>query len=128
MTETPAPRAPLNVETDLDLTIDGVRTDVSSTGDRLFISFASLRAAGTALGGLPQVKLPELSALLAETDLTVEIRARDRTVFALGAEATAGPLSQRLGVAPAQVRLAGLVAAMGQEVLTGLKRVRNLLR
>ncbi|MFT4923594.1 MAG: hypothetical protein ACI8XM_002822 [Haloarculaceae archaeon] len=127
VTETPAPRAPLSVETDLELSIDGIRPDVGSTGDRLFVDFPSLSAAETAMRGLPQGSVGELTELLAATDLTVEVRSRGRTVTAIGADATPGPLSQRLGFAPAQVRVAGIVAAVGQEFAAGVRRVRQLL-
>lgn len=127
MTEPPAPRAPLAVETDLELTIDGARADVRSTGDRLFVEFQSLSAAARALRGLPSGRTNEVAALLAATDLTVEVRSRGRTVVAIGADAPAGPLSQWLGTAPAQIRAAGLVAAVGQEFAAGIRVVRELL-
>jgi hypothetical protein len=126
VTEPPAPRAPLAVETDLELTIDGARADVRSTGDRLFVEFQSLSAAASALRGLPSGRTNEVAALLAATDLTVEVRSRGRTVVAIGADAPAGQLSQWLGTAPAQVRAAGLVAAVGQEFAAGIRVVREL--
>ncbi|MUV57386.1 hypothetical protein GJ632_08695, partial [Halogeometricum sp. CBA1124] len=38
-------RAPLTVQTDLTLSVDGRPVDVSSTGERLFVEFPSLSAA-----------------------------------------------------------------------------------
>jgi hypothetical protein len=127
VTETPAPRAPLSVETDLELSIEGSRADVDSTGDRVFVNFPSLSAADTAMRGLPPGGIGELTALLSATDLTVEVRSRGRTVVAIGADATAGRLSQRVGVAPAQVRITGILGAMGQEIAAGVRRVRQLI-
>jgi hypothetical protein len=128
VTETPAPRAPLAIETNLELTIDDTRAEVSSTGNRLFINFLSLGAANTALRGLPPGGKGEFTELLEETDLTVEVQSRRRTVIAIGADATAGPLSQRLGFAPAQVRVAGIAGAVGQEFAAGVRWVRQRLR
>lgn len=127
MTEPTSPRAPLAVEADLDLTINGARADIRSTGDRLFVEFPSLRALGRARRGLPQTRMTEANALLAETDLTIEIRSRGRTVVAIGADAPAGRLSRWLGTAPAQVRLAGLAGALGQEFRAVVRVVRDLL-
>lgn len=125
MTETSAARAPLTVETDLDLTIDGSQIDVHSTGDRLYVEFPSLRAARTALTGLPPKRVSGVVSLLKETDLTIEVRSRNRTVLALGTDAPAGAVSRWLGAAPAQIRVAGLAAALGQELAAGVRAVRR---
>ncbi|MEF8780423.1 MAG: peptide ABC transporter ATP-binding protein [Haloferacaceae archaeon] len=127
MTETPDARAPITVETDLELTIDGARADVRSTGDRLFVEFPSLSAAARGLRGVPRTRTGEAAALLTATGLTVEIRARGRTILAIGADAPAGPLSQWVGTAPAQVRAAGLAGAAGREIAAGIRAVRELL-
>lgn len=126
MSKTPPPQAPLAIETDLELTIDGARADVRSTGDRLFVEFPSLGSAIRATRGFPRARIDEVAALLAVTDLTVEVRSRDRTIAAIGADAPAGPLSRWLGTAPAQVRAAGLVAAVGQELGAGFRVLRDL--
>ncbi|WP_340101548.1 hypothetical protein [Salinibaculum salinum] len=126
MTETPAPQAPLSVETDLEITIDGTRADIRSTGDRLFVEFQSLGGAIRAARDVPGARMDEIAALLDATDLTVEVRSRDRTIVAIGADAPAGPLSRWVGTAPAQVRAAGLVAAVGQEVGAGIRVLRDL--
>jgi hypothetical protein len=127
VTETSASRAPLTVETDLDLTIDGTQIDVRSTGDRLYVEFPSLRAARTALSGLSPKRVSGVVSLLKETDLSIEVRSRNRTVLALGADAPAGALSRWLGAAPAQIRVAGLAAALGQELAAGVRVVRRRL-
>lgn len=127
MTETPDSRAPITVETDLELTIDGARADVRSTGDRLFVEFPSLTAAARGLRGVPRARTGEVAALLATTGLTVEIRSRGRTVLAIGADAPAGALSRWAGTAPAQVRASGLAGAVGREIAAGIRVVRELL-
>ncbi|MGM0398841.1 MAG: hypothetical protein ACQEQY_07580 [Halobacteriota archaeon] len=128
MTETAKPRAPLTVTTDLEITVGTARVDVRSTGDRLFVDFPSLGALSRAKGGLSRRRIEGIAALLATSDLTVEIRARDRTVFAVGADAPAGPVSRWAGTAPAQVRVLGLLAAVGQELASGVRVIRDLLR
>jgi hypothetical protein len=122
-----ASRAPLTVETDLELTIDGARVDVRSTGERLFVDFPSLPALARAARGLPQTRVTEAAAVLVTTDLTVEFRARGRTVAAMGADAPAGPLSQWLGLAPVQIRAGGVAAAISREVGAGVRVLRALL-
>lgn len=127
MTETPAPQAPLAIEANLEVTIDGTRADVRSTGDRLFVEFPSLGGAIRAARSFPQTRTNEVAELLAATGLTVEVRSRNRTVVAIGTDAPAGPLSQWLGAAPAQVRVGGIAAALSQEVAAWVRIVRNLV-
>ena len=106
-------RAPLSVVTeDLILTVDGVDLDVRSTGDRLFVEAATVRDAIQVVRRLPRDADPRgPAALLVATDLTTEVRVHGRTVAVVGADARPGPLSRRLGVAPAEVRPAGVVGA-----------------
>jgi hypothetical protein len=110
--------APLSVETDLSLTVNGAEAAVRSTGERLFVEFESASDAFQALRGLPDggAGADQLTALLRTTDLTAEVRVRDRTIAVLGSDARAGPLSRRLGVAPAEVRLGGVLGVAGREV------------
>ena len=106
-------RAPLSVATeDLTLTVEGVDLDVRSTGDRLFVEAATVRDAVRVARNLPgDTDAHGPAALLTATDLTAEIRVRGRTVAVIGADARPGFLSRELGVAPAEVRLAGLLGA-----------------
>jgi len=106
-------RAPLSVATDdLTLTVEGVDLDVRSTGDRLFVEVATVRDAVRVARSLPEdADARGPSALLLATDLTAEIRVRGRTVALIGADARPGFLSRKLGVAPAEVRIAGAVGA-----------------
>ena len=126
MTNRPAPRAPLTVDSDLELTIDGTRAVVRSTGNRLFVEFPSLAGATRAARSLPQSRIDEVAALLVTTDLTLEVRSRDRTIVAIGADAPAGQISQWLDIAPAQIRIAGILAAVGQEFGAWIRVVRDL--
>jgi hypothetical protein len=107
--------APLSVETDLSLAIGGGRADVESTGQRLLVRFHSIPDAVRAFRGRPADAGDALPALLTATDLTVEVRVRDRTVLVAGAGARAGPLSRLLGIDPAEVRIGGVVGALGAE-------------
>jgi len=106
-------RAPLSVVTeDLTLSVDGVDLDVRSTGDRLFVEVPTVRDAVRVARSLPNdgdARGP--AALLTATDLTTEIRVRGRTVAVIGADARPGRLSRELGVAPAEVRVAGALGA-----------------
>jgi hypothetical protein len=112
VSRTDAP-APLSVTTDdLTLTVDDIQIDVRSTGDRVFLEVPTVREALRVARSLP----PDADAsgptrLLAATDLTTEVRVRGRTVAVLGAAARPGPLAANLGVAPAEIRLGGVIGA-----------------
>jgi hypothetical protein len=121
-------RAPLSVATDdLTLTVEGVDLDVRSTGDRLFVEAATVRDAVRVARSLPEeADARGPSALLLATDLTAEVRVRGRTVALVGADARPGPLSRRMGVAPAELRLAGVLGAASGGVSAAGSRVRRL--
>lgn len=121
-------RAPLTVQTDLTLTVDGRAVDVSSTGERLFVEFPTLAAAVRTMYRSPPKASRRLHELLTTTDLTVEVRVRDRTVAVSGIGARPGALSERLGVAPAELRVGGAVGAVGQELSAAGRRLRKLSR
>lgn len=106
-------RTPLSVAADnLTLTIEGVDLEIRSTGDRLFVEAATVRDAIRVARNLPgDTDAHGPAAVLTATDLTTEIRVRGRTVAVIGTDARPGILSHRLGVAPAEVRLAGAVGA-----------------
>ncbi|WP_318567607.1 peptide ABC transporter ATP-binding protein [Salinigranum marinum] len=122
------PRAPLSVATDLTLTVNGAEAAVRSTGERLFVEFPSLSAALRALGGIPGGEADRLTDLLRTTDLTVEVRVRDRTVAVAGAEAQPGVVSRRLGVAPIESRLGGVLGAVGRELAAAVEAVDRTFR
>lgn len=106
--------ASLSVESDLSLAIDGGEASVESTGRRLLVSFPSVPDAMRVLRGRPP-GADWLPALLTATDLTVEVRVRDRIVAVAGADARPGPLSRLFGISPLEVRLCGVVGAVGVE-------------
>jgi hypothetical protein len=114
-------RAPFSVVTeDLTLSVDGIDLDVRSTGDRLFVEVATVRDALSVARRLPDRRdASGPAALLTATDLTTEIRVRGRTVAVIGADARPGLVARELGVAPAEVRLAGALGA-GVSGLTAL--------
>ena len=122
------PTAPLSVATDLTLTVNGAEAAVQSTGERLFVEFPSLSAALRALRGLPGDGTDRLTALLTTTDLTVEVRIRDRTVAVLGAGAHPGVVSRRLGIAPVEARVGGVFGVVGRELSAGLAALDRAFR
>ncbi len=124
------PHAPLSVSTDLTLSIDGVDATVTSTGERVFVEFASVPDAVRALraSGVSSARTTRLDALLHTTDLTVELRVHGRTVAVVGTDARPGALSRQLGVVPAELRLGGGVGAVGRELADGVATLRRALR
>jgi hypothetical protein len=121
-------RAPLSVVTDdLTLAVDGVELDVRSTGDRLFVEVPTVRDALRVARKLPSdgdARGP--TALLTATDLTTEVRVRGRTVAVVGADARPGRLSRELGVAPAEVRIAGALGAGASGLSAAARAPRRL--
>jgi hypothetical protein len=115
--------APLRVETDLDLRIDGYQAEVGSNGAEIFIDFGSLSAANNVQRSLHPDLLPKLFAVLTATDLTLELRSRGKTIMTIGSTATAGPISKVLGVAPAQIHVAGLIGSVTRAFAARLRGV-----
>lgn len=124
---TAAERAPLSVETDLDVSLDGQPIQVTSTGERLFVELPSVLAGIRALRSGAPVYDPRLGGLLRTSDLTVEVRVRGATVLVVGADASPGALSERVGAAPAEVRLGGVLAALGREAVVDARTGRRWL-
>ncbi len=118
--------APLSVETDLTLTVDGTPVELQSTGERLFLEVPTLQTA-LQLARDGEALRDRVSQVLALTDLTVEVRVRGATVAVAGSEARPGPLSRELGVDPVEVRIGGGVAAVGRELLAGGRRVAQFV-
>jgi hypothetical protein len=109
------PVAPLSVEADLAVSIDGGEATVESAGRRVVVRFESVPDAMRALRGRPRDAEGELVTLLDATDLAVEVRIHDRIVAVAGPEARPGALARLLGVAPIEVRAGGLLGALGVE-------------
>ena len=123
------PRAPLSVTTDdLTLTVDGVRMDVRSTGDRVFVEVPTVRGAIRTVRSLPvEADATGPTRFLIGADLTTEFRVRGRTVAVLGTGARPGPIARGLGVSPAEIRLAGLVGAGWSGLSAAADAVRRFL-
>jgi hypothetical protein len=128
VSDTESPRAPLSITTDLTLAVNGVEANVDSTGERAFVRFRTLsdalRAARGQSGGLPTV----VDELLSTTDLTVEVRARDRTLAVFGAGARPGVVSRLVGVDPVELRLAGVIGAAATGVSIAVETAVAVLR
>ena len=114
--------SPLTVDADLTLTVGGADAALRSTGERLFVEFPSLTAAIRALRSFPPSERRRLHAVLTAADLALEVRARNRTLVALGAGARSGLIARLTGLDPAEVRLcaplsaawAGVTATVGR--------------
>lgn len=118
----------LSVETeDLTLSVDGVEAAVHATDHRLFVEVGSVRDALRVARRLPDDSVSDRAvAELVRGGLTAEIRVRGRTVAVAGADARPGPLSHRLGVAPAELRLAGVVGAGYGGLSATVRRAQRL--
>jgi hypothetical protein len=116
--------APLSVETDLSVRLDGTEAALRSTGDRLFLEFPSVVAVVEAMRSLPATERRHVHETLTAADLTLEVRARHRTLAVLGADAVAGPLARELGMEPAELRLGGVLSALWAGVTTTVRRLR----
>jgi len=118
----------LSVETeDLTLSVDGVEAAVHATDRRLFVEVERVGDALRVARRLPDGSVADRAvAELVRGGLTAEVRVRGRTVAVAGADARPGPLSHRLGVAPAEVRLAGVVGAGYGGLSAAVRRARRL--
>jgi hypothetical protein len=118
--------APLSVETNLTLSVDGTPVELRSTGDRLFVDVPTLATAVKLLRTQSVVR-ERLTETLRVSDLTVEIRVRGATVAVAGARARPGVLSREFGTDPVELRLGGVTVAGGRSVLTAIRTVARLL-
>lgn len=110
--------APLSVEADLSVVIDGGEAKIESTGQRLVVRFPTLTDAMRAFRSRRPAAGTELSTLLTVTDLSVEIRARDRIVAVAGVDARPGLLSRLLDLESIEVRLDGVAGAVVAEAVS----------
>jgi hypothetical protein len=127
---TESSQIPLSVNADLTISVDGGTAEVSSTGDRLFVTFQSILPAINALRGLPSEpdSTDTVAAVLSRTDLTTEVRIHDRTVAVIGSQANPGALSETLSADPIEVRLGGILGALTREISDTVGRVRQLFK
>ncbi|MFB6252303.1 MAG: hypothetical protein ABEI27_11585 [Halobellus sp.] len=112
---------PVSVDADLTLEVAGTKAEVQSTGERLFVLFPSLPGAVRAVRRLPEGGETRLEQLLELTDLTVEFRIRDRTVAVAGVGADPGTVSTQLGAAPIEIRIGGVLGAVGRELVIAFR-------
>ncbi|MGM0448376.1 MAG: peptide ABC transporter ATP-binding protein [Methanobacteriota archaeon] len=121
-------RDALSVATDdLTLSVDGVDAPVHATDRRLFVEVERVGDALRVARRLPGESVSNRAvAELVRAGLTAEIRVCGRTVVVVGADARPGPLAHRLGVAPAELRLAGVVGAGYGGLSATVRRARRL--
>lgn len=115
---------PLSIGADLTLTVDGRAATLRSTGDRLFLEFPSVVSVVEAMQSLPATERRRVHEALMAADLALEVRARHRTLAALGAGAVAGPLARQFRVEPAELRLCGVLSALWAGVTATVRRLR----
>jgi hypothetical protein len=129
-TPTEPSQIPLNVNADLTVSVDGGEAEVSSTGDRLFVTFPSVLPAVSALRDLPNDpdSTDAVATALSRTDLTTEVRIHDRTVAVIGSQAKPGVLSEALSADPIEVRAGGALGALTREISDAVKRVRQFFK
>ncbi|TKX72891.1 peptide ABC transporter ATP-binding protein [Halorubrum sp. GN11_10-6_MGM] len=122
-------RDALSVATDdLTLSVDGVDLPVHATDRRIFVEVERVADALRIARRLPDPSVSNRAiGELTRGDLTADIRVRDRTVAVVGADARPGPLSRRLGVAPAEFRLAGVAGAGYGGLSAAVRRARRLV-
>ncbi|MEF8778170.1 MAG: hypothetical protein V5A36_04580 [Natronomonas sp.] len=121
-------KTPLFVTADLTLQTEGVEAEIKSAGDRLFVEIGSLadgiRLARGSSGGIEE----RLRPVLEQTALTVEIRIRGRTVAVSGSDSRPGIVSRFSGIDPDEVRVGGILGAIGAEISAGVQAGRRLIR
>lgn len=110
------PVAPLSVETDLALAVDGIDVTVESTGSRLLVGVETVPEA-LEIATRHADADRHIHTLLTATGITAEIRVRDRIVAVVGADARQTILSRVLGTAPVELRLGGTLSALGTELV-----------
>ncbi|MEF8881091.1 MAG: hypothetical protein V5A34_01020 [Halapricum sp.] len=101
----------LSVTANLSVTVDNIDLAISTVGDRIRVQVPSVRA-GFRLLRREHERLPALSRVLSEADLTAEIRVGSAVIAVAGTDAAPGTLSQLLSLGPVEVRLRALVPAV----------------
>lgn len=92
--------APLDVEADLTIAIEGEAVRVTSRTNKPLVDLPSTRVALALArqgGGRGLRLLPAIASVLAAADVTAGIAIDGTGVAVLGAEADPGPLAKRLG-------------------------------
>ncbi len=100
----------LSVTADLSVSIDGIDITVGTVDDRIRVQLPSL-GAGVRLLRSEHDRLPALSRVLSEADLTAEIRVGTTVIAVAGREAAPGLLSELLSLDRIEVRPRALIHA-----------------
>jgi hypothetical protein len=88
--------APLAVEADLTIGVEGEELRITSRTNRLLVDLPSARVA-LALARRGGSSLPAIAGVLAAADLSAGIAIEGTGVAVLGAEADPGPLARQVG-------------------------------
>lgn len=110
----------LAVEADLSLTVEGQPVSVSGSGNHLTVSVPTVRGAITILRGLGTITelVEPFGSRLVESDLSADVEVAGVVVARIGPHVEPTALSERLGIAPAQVWPGAVVRAALREVTT----------
>lgn len=92
----------LSVTVNLSVTVDGTELAVSTVEDCLRVQVPSVWSSLRLLQS-ERDRLPQLSRILSEADLTAEIRVGGSVIAVAGADATPGAISQLLSLGPVEV-------------------------
>ncbi len=113
-----APKGTLDIESSLQLEIDGETADIRGEGDTLVIDVPSRHMARSFLSGLPPAgrkrkTVRQMDDLLQAVGLTIDIRVEGDTVAKAGRRAKPGGLSRLVGL-PVEVPVSAVVAELKQ--------------
>ncbi len=113
-----APKGTLDIESTLQLEIDGETADIRGEGDTLVIDVPSRRMARSFLSGLPPAgrkrrTVRQMDDMLQAVGLTLDIRVEGSTVAKAGRRATPGGLTRLLGL-PIEVPTGAIVGELKQ--------------
>lgn len=101
----------LSVTANLSVTVNNISLAISTVGERIRVQVPSVWD-GFSLLRSERERLPALSRVLAEADLTAEIRVGSAVIAVAGTDAAPSTLSQLLSLGPVEVRLGALVPAV----------------
>jgi len=101
----------ISVTANLSVTVDNINLAISTVDDRIRVQVPSVRA-GFRLLRREHERIPALSRVLSEADLTTEIRVGSAVLAVAGTDAAPGTLSRLLSLGPIEIRLRALVPAV----------------
>jgi len=101
----------LDVDADLTLTVDDATVSIRGYGDLVVVAAPSLAVVRRLVRtGTPPLD-SHLLDYLRDTDVTLDVRVRGRSVARAGPDIDSGPFSRALGADPARLSLGGLLLA-----------------